>query len=202
MSDEQQNVGEREKESEQKRSIRLRKALAGGYAAIRASEATASFSAMTIEEAFDARIEKIEGLSTELRPNILDRIDKIEADVILAAYEISNLPPEVFREKDENEDANTSSTSTVISEDLDAKQKQVDRLKRLFNETSNPQVKSSLMNQARRMGVTIDSPASILGTINSAAGKFVSSVENTTKKVQDSANSTVSSATPNANIST
>lgn len=86
---------------------RERKALNNGYAAIVAQQAVQTFTAFTFEEAIDAQLELIEGEGTQLRPNLLDRVDRVEEELKAAVAKIQQIPPEQFLEKDEERDVNT-----------------------------------------------------------------------------------------------
>lgn len=95
-------------ESVQARNTRLREALANAHTALQAERTVQSFSAFTFEEALDAQIERIEGAGTQLRPNELDRVDRILGDVTRAVAQIKDLPPEAFVAPKESEDVNTN----------------------------------------------------------------------------------------------
>lgn len=152
---EQEDKGQKAKEQE--RDAKLRQNLSKGYAAVLGEQATTSFSAMTMEEAFDAHIEEIEGAGTDLRPNLLDRVDRVENQVVETANQIKEIQPEKFKKPEEDKDVNTENSETVVADADDAKQRHIDRLKNLFNSTKNLGIKRSIMNQLRREGVTVKS---------------------------------------------
>ena len=97
---------EGQEESVQARNTRLREALANAYTASQAEKSIQSFSAFTFEEALDSQIERIEGAGTQLRPNELDRVDRILSQVREAVKQVKALPPEAFAKPKEGEDVN------------------------------------------------------------------------------------------------
>ncbi len=98
---------EAQAESVQDRNTRLRESLANAHAALQAERVVQSFSAYTFEEALDTQIERISGAGTQLRPNELDRVDRILSQVSEAVDQIKALPPEVFVKPNQDEDVNT-----------------------------------------------------------------------------------------------
>lgn len=108
MAENKQEEGQAE--SVQARNTRLREALGDAYAALQAEKTIQSFSAFTFEEALDAQIERIEGAGTQLRPNELDRVDRILSQVTQAVDQIKSLPPESFAKAKPDEDVNTPET--------------------------------------------------------------------------------------------
>lgn len=92
----------------QARNIREREALGNAYAALVGQQTLQAWSAYTFEEAVDAQIETISGKSTEKRPNLLERVDKIEQETLAAIAALRDTPPEQFREPDPGQDVNTS----------------------------------------------------------------------------------------------
>lgn len=87
--------------------VKQRRAINNAYAAILAQQNIQTFMAFTLEEALDAQIERIEGEGSALRPNQLDRVDRIENEVIKAVEELKKVPPDQFLDKDEERDVNT-----------------------------------------------------------------------------------------------
>lgn len=87
--------------------LRQRRALNNALGALLGTESNKTFQAFTFEEAMDLQIERIEGEGTTLRPNLLDRVDRIEQEVIKAVEELKQVPPEAFLEADPEEDVNT-----------------------------------------------------------------------------------------------
>jgi hypothetical protein len=91
----------------QARQLRQRTSLNNAYASIAGRQSVGTFLSFTFEEAMDLQIERIEGESTQLRPNLLDRVDRIEQEVISTVDQLKNVPDEAFQEADEDEDVNT-----------------------------------------------------------------------------------------------
>lgn len=112
MTSQSENKGQEDKAQEQ--NLDLRRILSNAYASLEAEKTTNSFNAYTFEEAMDAQIERIEGKGTPIRPNELDRISKIESELVQAVEKIKAMPPEMFNEKDEAQDVNTSEDQTGV----------------------------------------------------------------------------------------
>lgn len=94
-------------EDVQTRNTRLREALNNAYSALLGDQSVKSFSAFTFEEALNNQIERIEGTGTQLRPNLLARVDRIENTMLQAIEQLKALPPDMFREADQTTDVNT-----------------------------------------------------------------------------------------------
>ncbi len=94
-------------DSGQARNLKEREALGNAYAALVGQQSVQAWSAFTLEEAIDAQIETIEGKSTDKRPNLLERVDRIEQDCLAAIAALRDTPPEQFLEPDPNQDVNT-----------------------------------------------------------------------------------------------
>jgi type VI protein secretion system component VasK len=109
MAENRQEEGQAE--SVQSRNTRLRESLSNANTALQAERTTQSFSAYTFEEALDAQIERIEGAGTQLRPNELDRVDRILSEVREAVDQIKSLPPESFIKPSSKDDVNTPENS-------------------------------------------------------------------------------------------
>lgn len=92
----------------QVRNIREREAISNAYAALVGQQNIQSWSAFTFEEAMDAQIEEIEGKSTQKRPNLLERVDKIEQETVAAVAKLKEVPPEQFLEHNPATDVNTA----------------------------------------------------------------------------------------------
>jgi hypothetical protein len=91
----------------QTRNNKQREALSNAYAALTGQQSIQAWTAFTFEEAMDAQIERIEGASTDKRPNELERVDKIEQDTLAAISALKDVPPEQFLEPDTDRDVNT-----------------------------------------------------------------------------------------------
>ena len=101
------NDNTNEEQRLQRFHIRQRRALNNGLAALVGAQHRQTFQAFTFEEAVDLQIERIEGASTTLRPNQLDRVDRIENELTKAIEELKKVPPEQFLEAKPDEDVNT-----------------------------------------------------------------------------------------------
>lgn len=75
--------------------------------AVQGRQVAESFFAVTYEELADQQIERIEGKGTTTRPNELERLDKIESDLLNAISQIRDIPPENFILADQTRDVNT-----------------------------------------------------------------------------------------------
>lgn len=93
-----------EQEAErQDEAIRLRRQLSNGYAALLGSQTARDFSRYTFEEALGQQIERIEGAGTALRPNLLDRVERIKSELVSAVTQVKQMPPESFRDPEEDD---------------------------------------------------------------------------------------------------
>lgn len=102
------NRGEDEKGvAQQEQNIELRKAINNAYAFVEGQKLVQSFSAVTFEELLDQQIERIEGASTVQKPNELERIERIEQDVLSAVDKIKKLPDDAFKKTPEEGGVNT-----------------------------------------------------------------------------------------------
>jgi DNA repair ATPase RecN len=111
----------KELNAEQKKQVennRIRRILSNAYAALLGSQTTKSFSAFTFEEAMDAHVDRIEGDSTPIRPNLLERVDNIENQVLRTLEEIKATPPEYFEKRDNTPDLYTNTPEDPDEEEL------------------------------------------------------------------------------------
>jgi hypothetical protein len=83
--------------------LRIRRSFSDAYAAIMGTQTAKDFSAYTFEEALDQQLERIEGKSTKIRPNLLDRVNKIKTELLKAVEDTKAQPPENFREPEEDD---------------------------------------------------------------------------------------------------
>lgn len=74
---------------------------------VRSREMTRSYTAVSLEELIDRRIERIEASQTDRRPGDIARLDKIKNDFDAAIESIKQVPPDTFRRPDPDTDANT-----------------------------------------------------------------------------------------------
>lgn len=85
----------------------LRRVLNQSLGAVQGRQTTESFFALTYEELADQQIERISGKGTATRPNELERVNRVEQDLLNAAAQIRNIPPEQFLLSDPTRDVNT-----------------------------------------------------------------------------------------------
>lgn len=98
---------ENEDQRLQQLHFRQRRALNNAYGALLGQQNIQTFQAFTFEEAVDLQIERIEGAGTTLRPNLLDRVTRVEQELLRAVEELKQVPPEQFMESDSGSDVNT-----------------------------------------------------------------------------------------------
>lgn len=91
----------------QDRNTRQRESLSNAYGALVGQQSIQGWTAFTLEEAMDAQIERIEGASTNKRPNELERIERIEQETLAAIAALRDTPPEQFLEPSTGQDVNT-----------------------------------------------------------------------------------------------
>jgi hypothetical protein len=113
MADAEAEKGEEKNDEE--RNTALRTSLSDAYAALLGDQSRQSFGAFTFEEALDANIERIEGVATQLRPNLLERTARIMNRVIQAADTAKALDPDLFKKPDPNKDVNTDETTEALA---------------------------------------------------------------------------------------
>ena len=104
MAGKQQDAQEAESRG---RTQRQREALNNAYAFVLSDQATQAFLNFGFEEALDLQIEQIEGVGTDVRPNQLSRVDRIEQQVTTAVEQLKSVSDETFQQASEFEDANT-----------------------------------------------------------------------------------------------
>lgn len=92
---------------QQEQNLELRRAINNGYAFIEGQKLVQSFSAVTFEELLDQQVERIEGASTTQRPNEIERINKIEAELTSAVENIKKMPDDAFKKTQEDNGVNT-----------------------------------------------------------------------------------------------
>jgi hypothetical protein len=92
----------------QDQNFELRRILNNAYSFVQGQQTTQSFTALTYEELADRQIERIEGAGSPGRPNELERIDKMEQELIQLVAQVRSIPPENFLLKDADRDVNTA----------------------------------------------------------------------------------------------
>ena len=98
---------ERQEAAKQAQNWRHREAINNAYAALVGQSSVNSFAAFTFEEALDAQIEAIEGESSPIHPNQLDRVQQIRDNLIQTVEEVRQIDPKEFRLPDPDDDVNT-----------------------------------------------------------------------------------------------
>ena len=96
-----------QEQQQQRNNIKLRAALGSAYAALEGSKFTSSAAAFSFEEAVSQQLQRLEDPGTTLRPSELERIDKVEQDLLKAVEEIKKIPPEDFLTRIPSRDVNT-----------------------------------------------------------------------------------------------
>lgn len=100
---------EDEEDKKQNDNIELRRALNDAYAFIEGQKLTQSFSTVAFEELMDEQIQRIEGTPPpgSTKPNELDRITKMKAELVAAVEKIKALPNDAFKKVRDNNNVNT-----------------------------------------------------------------------------------------------
>jgi hypothetical protein len=89
--------------------LRQRQAINNAYGSLQGRQLSQTLAAYTFEEAVDAQIERIEGKSTQIRPNQLDYVENIRNQLVKAVDELKQVPPEKFINVSESDsNVNTS----------------------------------------------------------------------------------------------
>jgi hypothetical protein len=102
------NQEQNKRQADQERNLRQRESLQNAYAALLGQQSVQSFTAFTFEEAMDAHIEFIEGKDSKLRPNELNRVERVKSNVLRAIEEIKKIDPNEFVAASSTEDVNTA----------------------------------------------------------------------------------------------
>lgn len=88
----------------------LRRVIGTSFAAVAGRQNSESLYAITYEELANAQIERITGQGTDVRPNELERVNKVEGDLLSIVEKIRAMPPESFIMSDPDRDVNTSAS--------------------------------------------------------------------------------------------
>jgi hypothetical protein len=88
-------------------NFQLRLVINQSLGAVQGRQTAEAFAAITYEELASQQIERITGAGTTTRPNELERVNKIESDMLNAVQQIRNIPPESFLLNDPSRDVNT-----------------------------------------------------------------------------------------------
>ena len=89
---------------------RYRLVVANTVGFVRSQEVMRSFTALSLEELIDRRIERIEAPQSGGKPGALARLQSVKTEFEAALEGIRNTPPESFRAPDPDRDANTADT--------------------------------------------------------------------------------------------
>ncbi len=93
--------------AQQEQNLELRRAINDAYAFVEGQKLVQSFSSISFEELLDQQIERIEGASSTRRPNEIDRITRVEQDIIAAVEKIKKMPDDAFKKTPEENGVNT-----------------------------------------------------------------------------------------------
>lgn len=85
----------------------LRRVINNAVGSVQGRQTSESFFAVTYEELADQQIERITGKGTTARPNELERVNKVESDLLALVEQVRNIPPEKFILSDSSTDVNT-----------------------------------------------------------------------------------------------
>ena len=95
------------------RNFEFRRILNNAYAFVQGELSNQSFSALTYEELADQQIERIDGKGTESRPTELERLNKIEQDLLKVVDAIKSSSPDDFLIPNPDLDVNTPPEGTT-----------------------------------------------------------------------------------------
>lgn len=85
----------------------LRRVINNSVGSVQGRQTSESFFAVTYEELADQQIERISGKGTTARPNELERVDRIEQDLLSLVEQVRNIPTDKFILSDSTQDVNT-----------------------------------------------------------------------------------------------
>jgi len=92
----------------EQQNIEFRRAIQSAYATVQAADATRGLGSVTYEELLQQQVDMIEGAGTDTRPNILQRIDRVEADILAVVSQVKELPADYVLQPDGQLVANTA----------------------------------------------------------------------------------------------
>jgi hypothetical protein len=92
---------------QQRDNIKLREALNKSYAVLEAEKYTQTALAFTFEEAVTQQLQRLEQSGSRIRPSPLERVEKIEKELLQAVETITAIPPEEFIRQIRGRDVNT-----------------------------------------------------------------------------------------------
>lgn len=85
----------------------FRRVVSAAVAEIRSQSIRDSYASLSLEELIDQHIELLDGTSDPLRKSRKSRVQKVYDDLVNSLEAIKNTPPERFRRRDPESDANT-----------------------------------------------------------------------------------------------
>jgi hypothetical protein len=91
----------------------LRRVIGQALGAVQGRQTTESFYALTYEELADAQIKRISDKGTDVRPNEIERVKKVQSDLLSLIAQVRALPPESFIMADSSRDVNTPVVPTA-----------------------------------------------------------------------------------------
>ena len=100
-------------------AFQLRRAVNNAYAFVRGRETASSFLAITFEDLASAQVERLSGKGANAtRPNEIDRIKKVEGDIVAAAEQIKKIPPDAFNADSVGTNVNTPVLRSLANHDV------------------------------------------------------------------------------------
>lgn len=97
-----------------KLSLQMREILSNAYAFVRGRQYTEQMANVTYEELLDAAIDRIEGTKgrTEVRPTLLERVQKIKQEVTTAVDTVKKKPPSYWTIENDDRISAVNATNT------------------------------------------------------------------------------------------
>jgi hypothetical protein len=92
----------------EQQNLEFRRAIQSAYTTVQAAEASRGLGSVTYEELMQQQVDMIEGSGTDTRPSILQRIDRVEADILAVVGQVKELPVEYVLQPNGELDANTA----------------------------------------------------------------------------------------------
>jgi len=88
-------------------ALKYRVVLSNAYGFVAGQQTTQTFSTITFEELAAQQIDRLTGKGSPGRPNALQRVQKIQADLQSMAAQIKATDPSAFLPPDQSSDVNT-----------------------------------------------------------------------------------------------
>ena len=89
-------------------SLKYRVVLANAYGFVQGQQTTQTFSTITFEQLAAQQIDALTGKGSPGRPNALQRVQKVQADLQSMAAQIKATDPSAFLPPDASQDVNTA----------------------------------------------------------------------------------------------